>query len=212
MRQRINHQLELDFHSSNLQITNEYYEKYVAVSTILLQNPKILDLVHNDVKHALEAATSLDGNGDKFEYTSDTVLRIILCQIIEGLSYRQIVVRIDDSYFLRRFVRIYAGTMMDFTTLNKLKNHISARTWKKINESLGLYAVEEESIHGDKTRIDTTLVETNIHWPTDSSLLWDIYRVLARLIEQAREIDRRVVGRRRLHTKKAKRLSVNIST
>jgi IS5 family transposase len=48
-------------------------------------------------------------------------------------------------------------------------------------------------------------VETNIHWPTDSSLLWDTYRVLARLIEQAREIDAKAVGTGRLHLRRAKR-------
>ncbi len=48
-----------------------------------------------------------------------------------------------------------------------------------------------------RLRLDTTAVETNIHWPTDSSLLWDAYRVLERLIGQAREVDAGAVGERR---------------
>ncbi|GAG05386.1 unnamed protein product [marine sediment metagenome] len=62
--------------------------------------------------------------GSKFKYTSDTVLRIVVCHIIEGGSLRDIIIRIDDSHFLRRFVRIYNGPMMDFTTFSKLKNCI----------------------------------------------------------------------------------------
>ena len=211
MRSRFNRQPEFDFHPSNLKLTNEYYEKYEAVSSILDSNPKIVDLLHKDLKNALESATTDDGRGGKFKYTSDTVLRILLAQIIEGESLRGIVIRIDDGNYLRRFVRIYSGPMMDFTTLCKFKNCIQPETWKKVNESLGCYAVHEELIDGERLRMDTTAVETNIHWPTDSSLLWDTYRAMARSIERARELNPQAVGDRRLQTKKAKRLHTKIA-
>ena len=210
-RSKINRQPELNFHPSNLQVTIEYYQKYEAASTILDGNPKILDLVHQDLKDALESATSEDGSGGSFKYTSDNVLRIVMCQIIEGRSLRDTVIRIDDSDSLRHFVRIYSGPMMDFTTLCRLKNAISPQTWKKVNNALGRYAVRKELIEGKQLRMDTTAVETNIHWPTDSSLLWDTYRVLGRLIEDAREIYPSCVGNRRLHTKRVKRLYTKIS-
>jgi len=41
---------------------------------------------------------------------------------------------------------------------------------------------------GSKVRVDCTVTETNIHEPTDSSLLWDCVRVLSRLANQAGEI------------------------
>ena len=211
MRPKVNPQAELDFQPSNLKVTNQYYKQYQAVSRVLEENPEILGLLHEDLKDALKSATSKDRSGKNFTYTSDTVLRILLCQIIEGLSLREIVIRIDDSHFLRRFVRIYSGPMMDYTTLCKLKNCISPETWKKVNEALAGYAVRESLIDGAQVRLDTTAVETNIHWPTDSSLLWDIYRVLGRLIDQAREIDPSAVGRRRLLRRKAKRLYAKIS-
>ena len=94
------------------------------------------------------------------------------------------------------FVRIYSGPMMDFTTFCTLKNAIQPKTWKKINELLTGGAVEQERISGEKLRIDTTAYETNIHWPTDSSLLWDTYRVLCRLVNTAREIDPEVASDR----------------
>jgi IS5 family transposase len=211
MRSNINRQPELNFHPSNLQVTIEYYQKYEAVSTILDGNPKILDLVHQDLKDALESATSEDGSGGSFKYTSDNVIRIVMCQIIEGRSLRDTVIRIDDSDSLRHFVRIYSGPMMDFTTLCRLKNAISPQTWKKVNNALGRYAVRKELIEGKQLRMDTTAVETNIHWPTDSSLLWDTYRVLGRLIEQAREIYPNCVGNRRLHTRRGSRSSTRRS-
>jgi len=211
LRRKINHQHQINFGPSNLKLTNTYYQKYEAASTILDKNPKIVDRVHRDLKVALETEAARGRGGGKFRYTSDTVLRILVCQIIEGLSLRGVIIRIDDSHCLRQFVRIYDGPMMDFTTLCKLRNCIRPETWRKINESLARYAVEQELIEGDQVRLDTTAVETNIHWPTDSSLLWDTYRVLARLIEQARKIDSGAVGDRRLQLKKAKRLSSAIS-
>jgi IS5 family transposase len=206
---RVN-QRGLDFSKSNLKITNEYYARYDAVSRVLAQAPKLLDLIHRDLEKTLEYVNR-EHRGRRPEYTTDNVLRILICQALEGASLRGIVVRIDDSNFLRRFARIDNGPMMDYTTLCKLKNAIGKDTWKAVNRCLAQYAVRRELINGDKLRLDTTAVETNIHWPADSSLLWDVYRTLDRLIQQAREIDPEAVGSRRLQARRAKRLQQKIS-
>jgi IS5 family transposase len=206
---RVN-QRGLDFSKSNLKITNEYYARYEAVSTVLDQAPKLLDLIHSDLERSLEQVNR-EHRGRRPEYTTDNVLRILICQVLEGASLREIVVRIDDSNFLRRFARIDNGPMMDYTTLCKLKNEIGEDTWKAVNRCLAVYAVQSELIDGDKLRLDTTAVETNVHWPSDSSLLWDVYRTLDRLIRQAREIDPEAVGSRRLQARRAKRLQQKIS-
>src|SRR5262249_25605057 len=64
---------------------------------------------------------------------------------------------------------------------------VRAETWAAINSKLMLYAAAEGVEAGRKVRIDATVVESNIHNPTDSSLLWDCVRVLVRLQEAARE-------------------------
>jgi len=211
LRSKINTQSEFNFQPSNLQITNAYYAKYEAISAILKKNPVIINAIHNDLRQALEDEAVQDGRGAKFKFTSDTILRLVLCQIIEGCSLRQIIVRVDDSHYLRHFVRVYNGPMIDFTAFCKLKNHIRPKTWKTVNALLAKAAVEEQWIEGDQLRLDTTAVETNTHWPTDSSLLWDAYRTLARYIEQIREIDPFLVGDRRLLLSKAKRLQQKIA-
>jgi len=210
LRPKLDLQPELDFPVSNLALTQEYYAKYQAISKILDDNPEILSLVHGEVKHTLES-TSEKKKPSRYRYTSDNVLRILVVQSLEGLSLRQTVVRIDDSPALRRFTRIDGKAMMDFTTLDKLKNAIRPKTWKRINQALAQYAVREEAITGEALRLDTTAVETNIHWPTDSSLLWDSYRVLAGLIEQARKLDASLVGSGRLHRRRAKRAALSIA-
>ena len=211
MRSKINTQSEFTFQPSTLQITNDYYAKYEAISVLLDEHPGIVNAIHADLAQALEDTAVRDGRGAKFQFTSDTILRIVLCQIIEGASLREIVIRIDDSHFLRHFVRIYNGPMIDFTAYCKLRNCVRPQTWKKVNDLLARAAVRENRIQGDKLRIDTTAVETNIHWPTDSSLCWDTYRTLARLIERIRQVDPAVVGDQRVLLKKVKRLQQKIA-
>jgi IS5 family transposase len=210
MLRTMNTQLELDFQASSLEITNKYYARYEKISEILDQNPKILKLIHRDLKKALTAKEA-NGPGRNSKCASDTILRIILCMILENLSFREVVVRIDDSKYLRYFVRIYGGQMIGYSRLNTLTNAISPKTWKKMNWILAQCGVEAELIVGERLRIDTTAYETNIHWPTDSSLLWDTYRVQCRLINTVREIDPEAASDKRLHAKAVKRLHTKIA-
>jgi IS5 family transposase len=136
---------------------------------------------------------------------------MVIVQQLEAESQRGLVIRIDDSWFLRRFVGIHNGKMMDFSTYCRLKNCIRPTTWKRINRALSAAAVAAGHVSGEALRCDTTAVETNIHYPTDSSLLWDVYRVLARLVRAARELDPEIGGDRRLHERTAKRHATWIS-
>jgi len=211
LRPKINTQDEFDFQPSNLKLTNDYFAKYQAISATLDENPEIMDTIHRDLASATEEIVARDKRGAQYKFTSDTILRIMLCQIIEGCSLREIIIRIDDSNFLRSFVRIFNGPMIDFTAFCKLKNLIQPETWKNVNNLLAQAAVSAKLIEGERLRLDTTAVETNIHYPTDSSLLWDIYRTLARLLEQIREIAPALVGDRRLLRKKVKKLQQKIA-
>lgn len=211
MRKDKDRQLILGCQPSNLKITNDYFGRYEAISRILDDTPEILKLVHKDLKDQLEKETKGGGCIRGCCYTSDNVLRILLCQVIEGESLRGIVIRIDDSNFLRGFTGINFGPMLDFSTLCRLKNAIRDETWGEINLALARSAVANGQITGEKLRLDTTAFEANIHYPTDSSLLWDTYRVLSRFITKAREIDPEVVGERRVHLKRAKRLHLWIT-
>ena len=164
MRRKKNNQGEFDFQPFTLNVTLEYYSRYERISRILDETPEIVELVHRDLKKILKKKNHSEP-GRECEFSSDTVVRIVICQIIEGTSLRDTVVRIDDSNYLRSFVRIYNGSMMSFTTFCELKNAIRPKTWKKINAALTKAAIERELISGERARLDTTAYETNIHWP-----------------------------------------------
>ena len=59
---------------------------------------------------------------------------------------------------------------------------------EKFNDAIIRAAVDDGLEDGKKLRVDTTVVETNIHWPTDATLLWDTVRVLTRLIGRLRDL------------------------
>lgn len=208
MRPRFNNQPQFRFQAApTLKITERYYGQYDRIDAILTGHPELLNLIHRDIAEPLDCEKAPDGTGeDCYRCSSETVMRIVICQIIEGCSLREIVVRIDDSEFLRRFVRIYNDPMIDYSTFCRLRNRIEPKTWKQINNTLAQAAVDQGDISGDRTRLDTTAVETNIHWPSDSSLLGDCYRTLARLVEQMRSLDGDLVDGRRLQERKVKRL------
>jgi IS5 family transposase len=212
LRSKKDRQQRLEFKPSTLKITNSHYARYEAISEILDQTPAVLDVLHKDVTKALAAVNRFERKGGRpCEYTSENVLRIIVCQAVEGTSLREITVRIDDSNFFRRFVKIYDDPMMDFTVLCRLRNQIKPETWKKINLALAESALSNEMIDGAKLRLDTTAFETNIHWPSDSGLLWDVYRVLSRQVRAAREIDPKIGRERNLQEKHAKKLHTRIT-
>jgi IS5 family transposase len=209
LRSKKDNQGVLDFQPATLPLTNEHYARYRQIDQIFKAEPKLLNLVHKDLEEALELHNRQRER--RCEYTSDNVLRILICKTIEAETFRGITVRIDDSHRLRWFTRIYDKDMMSHTTLNWLANKISPETWQQVNGALARYAVQNEKIEGDKLRLDTTAIETNIHWPTDSSLLWDVYRVLGRHIEVARELAPMVVADARIQSKRVKKLYTRIS-
>jgi len=208
LRPRFNNQMQFRFQLvSTLKITERYYAKYQRIDAILTAQPQLVDLIHRDVAEPLECERAPDAaNEDCYKCSSETLLRIVICQILEGCSLREIVVRIDDSDFLRRFVRIHNDPMIDYSTFCRLRNRITPQTWKWVNDALAQSAAEQGQISGERTRLDTTAVETNIHWPCDSSLLGDGYRTLARLVECMRSLDPHLVDGRRLQRRKVKRL------
>lgn len=211
MRPKFNRQVQFDFQPSPLKVTSEYHARYEAISRILDQNPRLVEAVHLDIQEPM--ADELDPETGVANYCccTETVLRLIVCQIIERCSLRRIVIRVDDSNFLRRFVRLYNDPMIDFTTLARLRNRIQPQTWQRLHELLNQWAVRSGRVTGKQLRLDTTAVETNIHWPTDSALLWDSYRVLARLLQRLRKCQPGLLRKRRFHPRRVRRLYLRIA-
>lgn len=190
--------------------TKKYYDRYDALSRVVDENPNILDAIHKDIEKSV-AMLNTGSKGPECRYSTDQIFRMILVESLEGFSLRETCVRIDDSCIFREFTRIGIRAMIHSSSLCTLKNAIKSETWKSINAMLAQYAVGAGYISGEKLRLDTTAVETNIHYPTDSRLLSDCSRVLCRHIKKARIQDPDAVGTQRLRHDRTKKVADRIS-
>jgi len=188
-------------------IVRAYRDEYKLLSQILDKRPKILELVHRDLE---QLSNSTSPRGRKADFTSENLFRAILVMQREGLDYREASIRIAESETLQRFCRLLKKPTIDFTLLNKAFGVLQPETWETINHLLALDALSEETITVDHVRTDTTVTECNIHWPTDSSLLWDVYRVASREMSYGRELDP-LSCLWRFHVKKIKKLYLFIT-
>jgi IS5 family transposase len=134
----------------------------------------------------------------------------LVVHAIEGGSLRETVVRIAESDFLQDFLRTRKKAVMDHSFLDKCFQAIRPATWKQVNAVLAQAAVAAGAIDPSAIRADTTAVETNIHWPTDAGLLWDTWRVAARLLRQGRALAADTCPHR-FHDRKTKRLYLFIT-
>ena len=199
----------LSFESSDdglPKVIRDYRGRYRAISQVLDDNDAILSAVHKDLLELSEG----DGNGREGDYTSENILRALIVQHLEGLPFRDAIIRIGNEPFLQDFLRMRKRAVMDFTFLDRCFLVVRPQTWRQVNELLGKYGVAEEMVSTNVIRTDTTVVESNIHYPTDASLLWDTWRVAARLLVRARDIFSESCPHR-FHDRKIKRLYLYVT-
>lgn len=208
MRLRSVNQQYFDFSEpSSLKVVREYRQKYQALSDLLDENQQLLMLAHRHWSRLL----SESNKGRSSQFTSEHLLRSLVVRFIEQLSFRETIVRIDTSEFLRHFVRLGPGSTMDYSLLDKAFCFLSQETVEAMNDLVKTYAVAEGMISGHKQRMDTTVYEANIHYPTDSSLLWDGFRTLARLVRGLQKDLPELPLQHRFHERKVKKLHTFIS-
>jgi IS5 family transposase len=143
-------------------------------------------LVHADLvgrgRHRVDPNTGRDG------MTAEQILRAFVVKQMNGFSYEELAFHLADSNTYRTFCRFGIDqTPPKRATLQRNIKRVRAETWDQINRQLVLYAAGKRIESGKKVRTDCTVVESNIHYPTDSSLLWDCVRVLVRLMNGANE-------------------------
>ena len=115
----------------------------------------------------------------------EVILRMVAVRHLFNWSYAVTEQEVSDSLVLRQFCRVYFQSVPDHTTLCKWARLIQPETLAAFNERIMALAVASKLTRGRKLRMDGMVVETNIHHPTDSSLLADGVRVLGRTLSQA---------------------------
>lgn len=175
------------------------------ISRILDENPIIYDLVMQDIQNK----SSRSRAGAK-GMTAEQIVRAAIIKQMFEFSYEDLAFHIVDSKSMRRFCLIgIAEKGFKKSVLNKNIKAISHKTWKAIHQQTLDWAKTNGIEKGREVRIDCTVVESHIHEPKDSSLLFDVVRVLVRLLKQVEQS----TGQRFYkndHTRRAKRRMLGI--
>lgn len=187
-------------------IVTRFREKYDNIGKLLDKRPEILKIFHEDLRHF----GSSEGKGTT--YSSEQILRMIIVKGIEKLPYRKCIIRVAGSDFLRNFTRLGISKVMSYGFLCSAVKMIQPSSMKKINALLTGLAESDNKITGDYMRLDSTVSESNIHFPTDNALLWDCYRVIARTIRHIHQEEPVYNLCNRFHDKKTKKLYTFIAT
>lgn len=146
----------------------------------ILEDPELFGLVRRDLarhyKHSKRG---------RHPVPVEVTLRLVILRRRKQWSYRQIEQEVRDSPSYRGWVRVYDQSMPDHSTLNDLERLIRTQTQHQINERLLVLAQSFHLTQGDKLRLDASVTETNIRYPTDSGLLVEGVCLLSRWLKCA---------------------------
>ena len=146
----------------------------------LLEDAQLFSLVRRDLAQHYKRSTV-----GRPPVPVEVTLRLIVLRRRKQWTYRQAEQEVRDSAAYRQWVRVYDQRVPDHSTLNDLERLIEVQTLHQINERLLVLAQVHHLTQGYKLRLDASVTETNIHYPTDSSLLLDGVRLLSRWLGEA---------------------------
>jgi transposase, IS5 family len=119
---------------------------------------------------------------------AEIVLRMLLLKHLRNWSFDVVEREVRANLLYREFTHVGGGKVPDAKTLGRQARALGPDVIKQIHQRIVEMAVENKVVQGRRMRVDTTVVETNIHYPTDSTLLGDGTRVLTRLMKKVTSI------------------------
>jgi transposase, IS5 family len=146
----------------------------------LLQDPQLLALSIQALANRSPGSSKVGREG----IAPDRLLRCIVLKHIKGWSYRELHRELRASLLYRRFTRFYEDSIPDFSNLCRAFALFGQEGTEQIHRRIVQQAKEAAIVSGKRLRTDTTAVETNIHHPTDSSLLADSLRIMSRYLQR----------------------------
>jgi IS5 family transposase len=172
-----------------------------AMSGWLDQHPELIGRVADDLRRRGLKPTGRCG------LAAESVLRCALLKQHRQLSYEELAFHLEDSASFRAFARLPLTWTPKKSVLQGTISAVQPETWETINRALLGDARLEKVESGEVIRLDSTVTEALMHEPSDSSLLWDAVRVVARMLRAAESLsggriawrDRRRAAKRRAY-------------
>jgi len=149
----------------------------------VLEDEELVDLVVD----ALERRRPGSRRKGRPGTPAEVVLRMLILKHLYDWSFDECEREVRGSLVYRGFCRIDCERVPGAKTLIRLSHLLGADVLKKVLARLVDLARERKVVRGPKLRVDTTVVETNVHYPMDSTLLSDGVRVLTRALKKLKE-------------------------
>ncbi len=178
MRHKFNPQMSLFSPVMRSSIVKELEQ----ISKVLGATPSVMDLVFRDLVRTHRSDTGRKG------MTAEQVLRCAVLKQYRELTYEEMAFHLEDSDAFRSFARLEMGQYPSKSILQENIKAITEETWEAIHRDILGYAAREEIEKGRTIRVDSTAVETDIHHPTDSTLLSDGIRIITRWLTEGKEL------------------------
>ena len=171
-----------------------------AIADFLDEHDEIIEAIRGNLRCGLKRPDT----GRK-GLTAQQVLRSLILMRVKNWDYRELRERIADGLTLRRFTDFNAQPVPKHDAFQRAFTRLTPQTLKLVNELLVQAAVAMGLEDGSKLRVDTTVVATDIHHPTDNTLLWDVVRVVTRLVGRLADTIERPIKGFRNRTRAARR-------
>src|SRR5499425_1409357 len=177
---RLRHQQPSLWHRGLEKDSEGLWEPWMRVVDAVLEDEQLLDTVFEAQGKRHEQSR----RRGRMQTPAEVVLRLLLLKHIRNWSYDTLEREVRANLVYRAFTRIGDETVPDAKTLARLGQRLGPQVIEELHKRVVALAQERGVIRGRKLRVDTTVVETNIHYPTDSSLLGDGTRVLTRTMKK----------------------------
>jgi IS5 family transposase len=158
-----------------------------AIADFLDDHAEMIEAIRADLRRGLK-----NPDTGRSGLTAQQVLRALILMRVKNWDYRELRERIADGYTLRQFTDFYCQPVPKHDAFQRAFVRLTPETLRAVNELLVQAAVALGLEDGKKLRVDTTVVQTDVHHPTDNTLLWDVVRVITRLVGRLADI----IGRR----------------
>ena len=148
----------------------------------LLEDEAVIETVAS----ALEARWPKSRTRGRAGTPAEVVLRMLILKHLHDWSYDELEQEVRANLVYRAFTRIGVDAVPDAKTILKIAKALGPEVITDLHQRVVDVAKRAGVTHGRRFRIDTTVVETTVHYPTDSTLLQDGVRVLTRAMQRAR--------------------------
>jgi IS5 family transposase len=166
----------------------DWQEAWMPHADTILDDDQVVSVVYEALANRHPQSRTRGRRGAPAEM----VLRILVLKHVRNWSYAVLEREVRTNLVYRAFTRVGGRAVPDAKTMGRWGVAVGPEVIAQLHRRLIAIAREQQVVEGRKMRVDTTVVETNIHYPTDSSLLGDGVRVLTRAMQRVTAIAGRV--------------------